>query len=175
MEGAFKGKMKRVIISFILLSFFIYSASGNDGAKLCKAVSKGKFNKVERIVKRHVNGLPESKESDSGNPAYRSMEQNIDSLKKWFKSMDCVEDAFDDKCQNKIAIYPGWSIVGVIFKTDAGLAEKCFSIQKGTTGTINILGWRPKISRTKNKLVYKIMYNCPGFIDEQKKNCVKSK
>ncbi|MBK7570520.1 MAG: hypothetical protein IPI10_02465 [Bacteroidetes bacterium] len=85
MEGAFKGKMIRVIISFILLSFFIYSASGNDGAKLCKAVSKGKFNKVERIVKRHVNGLPESKESDSGNPANLSMDQNIDSLKSGLK------------------------------------------------------------------------------------------
>ena len=175
MEGAFKNKMNRAILSFLFLLFFIDSASGSDGTKLCKAVSKGNFNKVERIVKRHVNGLPESKESDSGVATYLSMDQNIDSLKMWFKKMDCVDDAFYDKCQNKIAIYPGWSIVGVIFKTDAGLAEKCFSIQKGTTGTINILGWRPKISRTKNKLVYKIMYNCPGFIDEQKKNCVKSK
>lgn len=166
--------MIRAILSFLLLLFFIDSASGNDGAKLCKAVSKGNFNKVERIVKRHVNGLPESKESDSVNPTNLSMDQNIDSLKRWFKIMDCVDDAFDDKCQNKIAIYPGWSIIGVKFKTASGLVEMCFSIQKGTTGTIKIFGWKPKVARMKNKLVFKKMYDCVGFVEEQKRNCLKN-
>jgi hypothetical protein len=173
MEGAFKNKMIRAILSFLLLLFFIDSTSGSDSAKLCKAVSKGNFNKVERIVKRHVNGLPESKESESGVPTYLSMDQNIDSLRMWFKRMECVDDAFYDKCQNKISIYPGWSIIGVKFKTNSGLEEKCFSIQKGTTGTINIFGWKLKVARMKSKLVFKKLYDCTGFIEEQKQNCFK--
>ena len=158
-----------------MLFFLLNLANGQDEMKFCKAIAEGKFKKIERIVKRKVNGLPESKESKEGDPSYVRMDQNIKNLTAWFKSMPCVEDAFEDKCQNKIAIYPGWSIIGVKFKTNSGIVEQCFSIQKGTTGTINIFGWHPKVSRMKNKLVYKKMYNCPGFIEEQRKNCIQLK
>lgn len=167
--------MNKLIVCSLLLLLKVNFICAQSEMRLCKAIEKGKFGKVERIVKRQIKSLPEFKESDASGKINLSMEENVENLTLWFKNMNCVEDAFEDKCQNKIAIYPGWSIIGVKFKTSSGIEEKCFSIQKGTTGTINIFGWHPKVSRMKNKLVYKKMYNCPGFVEEQKRNCVQLK
>ena len=167
--------MKNTTILFLLFFFSVYSAMSQCEKKICKAAAKGNFNKVERIVKRIVKRIPEAKEETDGVPTYITMDKNIEELTSWFKNLACVEDAFEDKCQIKISIYPGWSIIGVRFMTNTGIEEKCFSIQKGTTGAIKIFTWKPTISRMKSKLVYKKMYDCPGFIVEQKKNCMPQK
>ena len=173
MEGAFTGTMKSAII--IVLVFCFHVSSGQDNSCFCKAVQNEKFGKVERKLKRMIKKIPESRDYTDTISSEPRMDENIESLTQWFKGLPCVEDAFQDKCQMKIAIYPGWSIIGVKFKTNSGIIEKCFSIQQGTTGTTNFFGWRPKTGRMKNKLVYKKMYDCLGFISEQKKNCNKTK
>ena len=96
----------------------------------------------------------------------------IDTLTMWLKNKSCIEDAFGDKCQTKISIYPGWAIIGAIFKTKKGMLEKCFYIQEGTTGSIQLFKWRFPFFKMKNKLIYKKMYDQPGFIEQQKKNCI---
>ena len=159
---------------FFLLSIVSLSAISQDQTKLCKCVAKGKFKKIEHILKRHVNRMEDDGGENKGYPG-PSMTENLDSLESWLRSMPCVEDVFRDKCQNKILIYPGWSIIGVKFKTNSGIAEKCFTIQEGTLGTINIFGWRPRVSESKNKLVYKSMTDCPGFVEEQRRACAGGK
>ena len=97
--------------------------------------------------------------------------EGLDSLTEWLSEMPCVEDAFWDKCQHKPAIYPGWSIIGVKFRSKGQVLEKCFHFQEGTTGTINIFGWRPHVLRMRNLLIYKRMFDCPGFIIRQREVC----
>lgn len=162
--------MKNIL--FFVLMLCIDLSYGQDNSSFCRVVEKEKFGKVERIIKRMIKEIPESRDYTDTLSFEPRMDENVESLTQWFKGFSCVEDAFQDKCQNKISIYPGWSIIGVKFRTRSGLVEKCFSIQLGTTGTINLFGWRPKIGRMKNKLVYKRMYDCPGFIVEQKRNCL---
>ncbi len=157
-------KIIPVLALFILFNFISH---GQDNASFCKAIENGKFKKAERKFKRMVKSIPESADYSDTKSAEPTMHENIESLTQWFKGLSCVEDAFQDKCENKIAIYPGWSVIGVKFKTNAGIVEKCFSIQLGTTGTTNIFGWHPKTSRMKNKLVYRKMFDCPRFISDQ--------
>jgi hypothetical protein len=107
---------------------------------------------------------------NSFNKAVEKMNFNIG----WLMIQDCVADAYRDQCENKLAIFPGRSSIGVKFKTNSGIKEKCFSIQEGTTGQINILGWRPKISKSKYILSYKNTYDCEGFIEIQKQKCNQS-
>jgi len=173
MEGAFTKTMKYFLL--LLFVFCIHFSFGQDNSSFCNAVQNEKFGKVERKIKRMISKIPESRDYTDTILSEPQMEENVESLTQWFKGLPCVEDAFQDKCQMKIAIYPGWSIIGVKFKTKSGIVEKCFSIQKGTTGTTNIFGWRPKTGRMKNKLVFRKMYDCPGFITEQKRNCNKTK
>jgi hypothetical protein len=98
---------------------------------------------------------------------------SLDSITYWLKRQDCVLDAFWDKCQDKIAIYPGHSSIGIQFNTKTGITEKCFLIQEGTNRQLNLFGWKPKLFKPKKILLYKKMYDCENLIELQKKNCEK--
>lgn len=44
-------------------------------------------------------------------------------------------------------------------------------IQQGTTGDVKIFKWRFHLFKYKDKLVYKKIYDCEGFIDRENENC----
>lgn len=165
-------RMKIVLLLNICISFFLYS-NAQHRIPFCRAVENGNFKKVERLVKKESRKVKRGIAFDNG-PGSRmqvSLMEGLDSLTAWLSGMSCVEDAFWDKCETKIGIYPGWSVIGVRFRVDGKIQEKCFHFQEGTTGTINIFGWRPRISRMRNLLIYKRMYDCPGFIVRQRESC----
>lgn len=163
----------KVIIMLLSLLLFVNISYSQNNCNFCKAVEKGNFNKVERLFKKEVrkreNGTQFYNGPGSGMQTTHSY--NIDTLTMWLKNHPCVADAYPDKCQEKIAIYPGHSSIGVKFNTNKGIVEKCFLLQEGTMGTVNILGWRPHLFEAKNILVYKKIYGCSGFIEQQKINC----
>ena len=144
-----------------------------SNTKFCKAIEKEHFKKIERLLKQQVRHHKNGQRyyNGAGSGYQTNFTPALDSLTNWFKNQSCVIDAYWDRCENKIAIYPGWSVIGAKFKTKKGIVEKCYSIQLGTTGKINLFGWRPQLFKTKNKLVYKKSYDCNGFIKQQKLNC----
>ena len=168
--------MKRILLIIICFAFIKTTYSQNDIA-FCKAVETGDFNKVERIFKREIKKRKNGKVYNNGPGMGMQITHiyNLDTLTMWLKSKTCIKDAFWDKCQNKISIYPGSAIIGVLFKTKNSFQEKCFLIQIGTTGTLKIYNWRIPFSKMKNKLIFKKMYDCAGFITEHNKNCNVSK
>lgn len=154
----------------LLLSFFILTTvSAQSKEKFCRAVEQGNFKKIERMFKRQLNKHKNGTQYDNGagSGVQVTHEYNLDFLVWWFKSFPCVKDAAWDKYQPKIAIYPGGSTIGVIFISKGEIKEYCFSIQEGTTGQVNIFGWRPKLFKAKNILVYKKLSECPGFVVKQ--------
>ncbi|KAB1155518.1 hypothetical protein [Flavobacterium luteum] len=163
----------RKIIASVLLGLTFQFSFAQSNSTFCKAVANENFNKIERLVikqvKRHKNG--QHYYNGAGSGYQTNFTSSFNSITNWFKNQTCVEDAYWDKCENKIAIYPSWTIIGVKFKTKKRIVEKCFSIQIGTTGTIHLLGWKPALFKTKNRLVYKKCYDCNGFIALQKLNC----
>ncbi len=167
MEGVFK-------IILLTIFFFIYQNSFSQNEKaFCKAVAEMRFNKVERMIKKIIkkNRKGQIYFNGEGSGYQINLAPSLDSITNWLKRQSCVEDAYWDKCQMKILIYPGSSSIGVKFKTKKGIVEKCFWIKEGTTGQLNIFGWRPKVAKAKQQLVYKKMYDCKGFVETQKKNC----
>ncbi|MES2430844.1 MAG: hypothetical protein V4556_07885 [Bacteroidota bacterium] len=164
--------MKIIIISIL----FCLSASlfAQDKTAFCKAVKNEDFKKVERLLKKQLNkrkrGIIYYNGPGSGNQI--SHTENLDTLTMWLQSMPCVTAAAWDRCQNKIMIYPGFASIGAKFKTKKGIVEKCFFIQIGTTGNVNAFGGRMHVFKAKNILVYKKMYDCKGFVEEQKKLCL---
>ncbi len=164
--------MKRLLV-LLLTCIFLKVGYSQDNCTFCNAVSKGNFKRVERQLRKQIRERKDgiSYYNGPGSGMQVSHVSNIDTITMWLQAKACVEDAAWDKCQKKPAIYPGWASIGVKFKTSSGIKEKCFLIQKGTTGSLNIFGWRPHIFKTKNKLIYRKMYDCEGFIENQKKNC----
>lgn len=161
-------------IIYTTVLFFVFQiAYAQNEKKFCKAVAKMNLKKTGRIIKKLVKknkeGVAYFDEALEKNQY--SLSAGVDLITYWLKGNDCVEDAFWDKCQAKPAIFPGHSTIGVRFKTPKGVIEKCFLIQEGITGQINIFGWKPKLKKSKMILVYKTMFDCDNFIYEQKSNC----
>lgn len=167
MERAYK-----IVIwaAFILIHHISFAQ--NEKA-FCNAVESLNFKKAERQIKKLVRNNSKGKTyfNGEGSGYQITFTPCLDSITNWLKKQHCVKDAFWDKCQEKISIYPGWSTIGIKFITKKGEVEKCISIQEGTTGQVEILGWRPKLSKEKHKLIYKKMFDCKGFIELQKFNC----
>ncbi|KAF0198470.1 MAG: hypothetical protein FD166_1111 [Bacteroidetes bacterium] len=164
--------MKKLLL-FLLSFLFLSQVQSQDRCALCKAVEKENFRKVERLIRKEVRKRKQgiSFYNGPGSGMQITHLPNLDTITLWLKSKPCVEDAAWDKCQKKPAIYPGWASIGAKFKTSSGIREKCFLIQKGTLGSLYIFGWRPHIFKMKNKLIYRKMYDCEGFIENEKKNC----
>jgi hypothetical protein len=167
----------KISISVILFFFLLNPAHPQKNCSFCNSVENGNFNKAERIFKREIKKYRYGTKYDNGpgSGIQTKYTSSFDSLTNWLKYKRCVEDAYWDKCQIKEDIYPGWSSIGVKFKTSNGTFEKCFYIQEGTLGQIYFFGWRPKVFKARNILVYKKMYDCSGFIEQQKKECDQSK
>ena len=158
----------------LALLFALASAFCNTDSSFSRAVYRGQFKKVERIIKRIVRKNRDAyiiQNRETEKTIQFSFYSNYERIVNWLKKQECVADAFWDKCQAKEAIYPGHSTIGVRFKTKKGLIEKCFLIQEGTTGQVNILGWRPKLLQSKRVLVYNKMYDCEKFIELQRSIC----
>ncbi len=167
---------RKIVVLLILIFIYQNSFCQNDNS-FNKAVAKLNFKKVERIIKNKINKNREGyvyNNEENGWGIKSDYSKNYNALINWLKIQDCVADAYRDQCENKPAIFPGRSSLGVKFKTNSGIQEKCFSIQEGTTGQINILGWRPKTSKSKNVLSYRNIYDCEGFIEIQKQKCNQS-
>jgi hypothetical protein len=167
----------RTTISLILFLFLFSPGFSQNNNAFCKAVEYENYDKAERIFKREIKKYKHGNKYDNGPGSGIQISHiaGFDSLTAWLKNKPCIEDAYWDRCQSKIAIYPGWSSIGVKFKTGNGISEKCFYIQEGTIGNIGIFGWRSHIFKTRNILVYKKMYDCAGFIEQQKKECDQGK
>lgn len=160
-------------LTTLSIIFILNTCIAQEKCSFCKAVGRERFNKVERLirkeVRKHRDGI--SFYNGPGSGMLVSHVSGLDSITRWLSAKPCVQTAAWDKCVAKPAIYPGVSVIGVIFKTRSGEVEKCFQLQEGTTGTLNIFGWRPHVFKTKNILIYRKMYDCEGFIENQKKNC----
>jgi hypothetical protein len=159
----------------ILLILIVLAASSgfSQSKRLDKAIEKGNFYKVERIIKTEIRKHKKGEQYDNGpgSGMQTSFNSSYDSIIHWLLSHKNVSAATWDKCAVKISIYPGWSDIGAVFQTKEGEVEKCFHIQVGTTGQVNLFGWHPKLRKSKKELRYIKMNDCKGFVAQQEVNC----
>jgi hypothetical protein len=163
----------KIISLFILFGWAFISASFSQNESFEKAIENGNFKKIEMRIKKEIKKYKYGVKfyNGPGSGLQTSFKPSLDSVVNWLLQCNGVVDATWDKCQIKLAIYPGAASIGVVFKTKKGLVEKCYKIQKGTTGQVNIFGWKLMLSKPKSKLVYRGSKDCTGFVVYQKALC----
>lgn len=82
-----------------------------------------------------------------------------------------VRDAAWDKCVIKTLGWPGHSTVGLCIVTEYLMVERCYTVQEGRPGTIQLFGWRPRVRKSREELKFMGVRECPGFVEEQRKSC----
>ena len=128
----------KILILLIICTQQVYAKTPLD-----KAVEKGNWKKVSKIIKSRVSGIEIPK---SG--SYNVFEKLISE----FKSYDCVLDAEWSRCGAKLLIFPGRETIALRFKTTNGNVEKSFLVLTAKYKThINILGLRIRIPTINKK------------------------
>jgi hypothetical protein len=107
------------IILSLLLGCTLHMTLAQSNTKLCKATEKEHFKKIQRLLKQQVRHHKNGQRyyNGEGSGYQTNFTPALDSITNWFKNQSCVVDAYWDRCESKIAIYPGWSVIGVKFKT----------------------------------------------------------
>lgn len=96
----------------------------------------------------------------------------LDTILKEVNRLEYVVDAYFDYCEEKTAIYPGSSTLGVILIINGKSIEKCYDIQVGDYEIKkDFLGRNVKNTGNFDKLIYKENYIKRGFIDQQREFC----
>lgn len=157
----------------MLIGCLSFDNSFSQSRSFEKAIEKGNFGKAERLVKKKIREYKNGVEffNVPANSKQVSFVAAYDSIVNWLMLHKGVKDATWDKCQNKVAIYPGASTIGIVFQMKNDVVEKCYRVQEGTTGQPNIFGWRPAMFKPKMKLIFKGSSDCTGFIQKQKRLC----
>jgi hypothetical protein len=96
----------------------------------------------------------------------------LDTILKEVNKLEYVVDAYFDNCQEKTAIYPGSSTLGVKLMINGKSIEKCYEIQVGDYSIKKgFLGRNVENTGNFDKLIYKKNYIKRGFIDHQRELC----
>ncbi len=158
---------------FVLFTLFLLPVAlhAQDAKRFQRALNARSEKAMDRWVKheihRHRNGQLITTPSGS----YLSHAPTFDSLVAFMRRQPGVEDAAWDKCMGKIDIWPGHSNIGLRWHARGRIIERCWNIQEGILGTINLFGWRPRVRKSREQLRYKNARECPGFVEQQRKYC----
>ena len=134
---------------------------------ICEAASDQNWAKADRQVKKLVKKWGKL-DTSLGYPDYSKA---MDSIAMLFRSLPCVRDSYGDFCQDKISIWPGWTTIGVSFRTTEGIIDRCYTIQQGKPRSFSLKGLFLIPLGAKEKLVYKGSSLCEGFVETERERC----
>lgn len=151
------------LFNILLVALVLLSAPANaQESELCKAVDKGDFKKVAKIVEREAAKYKKGHSVNNGSATYTTFDVALDSLTIWLGKFDCVAQVIWDKCQDKLDKIPYDFNIGVIFKANNVSIEKVFTLQVRTS------------RQAGDRLYYLGMKEQTGFVREQYLLCSKS-
>jgi len=67
---------------------------------------------------------------------------------------------------------PGRSTIGISVVTEYLMVERCYHVQEGRPGTIDLFGWRPRVQKSREELKFRGARECPGLMEDQRKACM---
>lgn len=150
-------------------------ALADNDPHLARIIHKGNPHRIDRCMRRYI----ERAGRDHGASTYMhpmgGAEARIHALYYDLRKQIGVNGVDWDRCVIKPAIWPGTWTLGVVFRTRDGkvqdILERCYTIQGGRTGTIDLFGWHPRVFKARDNLKVKRARACAGFVEEQKKAC----
>lgn len=143
----------------------------HDAAAFARAVNSGKVQRVDRWVKRELHRQRKGYVVTTPSTSYIAHHATFDSLVAFLRRQRGVLDATSDRCMSKIMIWPGHITIGLRWRVGEVVHERCWCVQEGIPGTINLFGWRPKVRKSREYLKYERASVCPGFVEQQRKYC----
>jgi hypothetical protein len=150
-------------------------ARADNDPHLARIIHKGNPHRIDRCMRRYI----EREGRDHGASTYLhplgGAEAHIHELFYDLRTQIGVNGVDWDRCVIRPAIWPGTWTLGVVFRTRDGkvqdILERCYTIQGGRPGTINLFGWRPHVRKDRDDLKVKRAHVCEGFLEEQKRIC----
>lgn len=152
----------------------LYAVADNDH-HLARLIHRGNVRRIDRYMARVI----EREGRDLRPPTYLhplgGAEDNIMALYENLRRQIGITQVDWDRCVVKAQTWPGTWTLGVVFRTRDGhvedIIERCYTIQGGVPGTINLSGWRPRVRKDRQQLKCIRAKACPGFLEEQRKVC----
>ena len=157
----------RIVLLFLFLLPLALHAQDAKRFQRALRTERAMDRWMKREIQRHRTGHLVTTPSGS----YTIHDRTHDSLTAFIRRQPGVDDAMWDRCMNKIDIWPGHSTIGIRWQRGGVVYERCWSIQEGRPGTINLFGWRPHVRKSREQLKYKGAREYAGFVAEQRKQC----
>ena len=158
--------MKKLLL---LLPFLLGTTMAEPSADdFCRWVEKGQMNKVEKAIKQQIHRYRSGEQvPTSSGDSYTTHGGVLNLIEGWLNDKPCVEATWD-KCEVKIALFPGHARLGARYNNGQ---ELCYNVQLGKTRSINKwLGWLHYFPES-NKMIYQGSSVCDGFVDYQRGLC----
>lgn len=158
-------------VLLIGLLFVTLAVQAQDVKRFQRALASGNERILDRWMKRELHQQRRGHPVAASQGVYIVHAPTYDSLVAFLRRQPSVEDAAWDKCINKIDIWPGHSTIGLRWRSNGQLIERCWGVQEGRPGTINLFGWRPTVRKSRAQLKYRRASSCPGFVEQQRTFC----
>ncbi|MBK8498950.1 MAG: hypothetical protein IPL52_09065 [Flavobacteriales bacterium] len=161
----------RLLLLCLLL--FPLAAPAQDAKRFQRALNSGNERTLDRWMKHEIHRVRKGQLVTASSGSYTVHHSMHDNLVDFLRRQPGVEDAAWDKCVNKILLWPGHSTIGMRWRAGDVLRERCWTVQEGRPGTIKIFGWHARLRKSREQLKYTSARRCEGFVEEQKRLCVK--
>jgi hypothetical protein len=160
--------MRSLLLCLFLLPLV---AQAQNTQRFQRALASGNERALDRWIKSEVHRVRKGHQVTTPSGSYTVHDPSHDSLVAFLRRQPGVEDAAWDKCIGKLDVWPGHSNIGLRWRVGEVLHERCWTVQEGIPGTVNLFGWRPKVRKSREYLKYKRASTCPGFVEQQRKYC----
>lgn len=164
--------MRYLLILAILLPSLAFA---DNDPRLARIIHQGRPHRIDRCMRRFIEREGRDFRTPDDIHALGGAEARIGDLFTSLRTQIGVVGVDWDRCVMKPAIWPGTWTLGVVFRTREGHAEdileRCYTIQGGVPGTLNIFGWRPHVRMDRQDLKCIRAGACPGFVEQEGRRC----
>jgi hypothetical protein len=159
----------RALLLFLSLSPLV--APAQDAKRFQYALASSNERAMDRWMKQEFHRVRNGYLIPTSSGSYTAHDETHDSLVAFLFRQPSVDDAAWDKCIGKLDVWPGHSTIGLRWRVGDVDHERCWTVQEGIPGTIDLFGWRPKVRKNRAYLKFKRASACPGFVEQQRKYC----
>jgi hypothetical protein len=159
----------RVLLLFLFLLPLV--APAQHVQRFQQALNSNNEKALDRWMEREIHRSRKGHLVTTPSTSYIVHHPTFDSLVAFLRRQPGVDDAAWDKCIGKIAIWPGQRTIGLRWYAHGQLFERCWTVQEGIPGTIDLAGWRPRPWKDRQYLKYLGGADRPGFVYEQRSRC----
>lgn len=156
--------MRVLALCFWILPLAVHA---QDAKRFQRALNSSHERAMDRWIKKEVHRMRKGQVYGAPQAVYMGHENSYDTLVAFLRRQPGVQDAAWDKHMAKAAIWPGHSTIGMRWQKDDRIYERCWGVQEGIPGTINLFGWRPQVRKDRQHLKYKGASDRPGFVEQQ--------